>query len=115
VIVRSVSKALGPDQRLAVLAGDVETVARIEGRQMVGAGWFSYVLQQLVVALWSDPDVVERIALAGEIYSARRAELVAALGDHGVEAHGRSGLHVWVPVPEEAALAAALLERGWAV
>jgi len=114
-VVRSVSKALGPDLRLAILSGDALTVARVEGRQALGAGWVSHVLQQLVVSAWSGPKLKQQLRNAAEAYGQRRAALLAALRRHGLPAHGRSGLNVWVPVPEEAATLAALAQAGWAV
>lgn len=113
--VRSVSKSLGPDLRLAVLTGDATTVARVEGRRLLGAGWVSHLLQRLVVSLWRDPAVRERLACAGDTYARRREALCAALAAHGIRSHGRSGLNVWIPVAHEDATVAALQHRGWGV
>lgn len=114
-VVRSVSKFLGPDLRVALVAGDTMTIARLVGRQALGARWVSHILQQLVLALWSDPSSGRRLARAADIYRQRREALLAALAAQRVPARGASGLNVWVPVREEAATCQALLERGWAV
>jgi DNA-binding transcriptional MocR family regulator len=112
---RSVAKALGPDLRLAVLAGDPQTVARVQGRQQCGPGWVSHILQTLVVALWTDRSVQELIMRAALTYSERRECLLACLEGVGVRALGVSGLNVWVPVEEETSVVGALLQRGWVV
>jgi DNA-binding transcriptional MocR family regulator len=114
-VVRSVSKFLGPDLRAAFVAGDAMTIARVEGRQSLGTRWVSHILQQLVLALWSDPSSGRRLARAAEIYRQRREALLAALKHRGIDARGTSGLNVWIPVREEAATVQALLDRGWAV
>lgn len=113
--VRSVSKPYGPDLRLAVVAGDRTTVARVAGRSRVGAGWVSTVLQRLVVALWRDDAVAELVAGAGASYDRRRAALRAALAERGVAATGRTGFNLWIPVPDETAAVAALRDAGYAV
>jgi len=110
---RSVAKALGPDLRLAVLAADPQTLARVQGRQQCGPGWVSHVLQRLVLHLWRDPHVLELIERASATYTKRREQLLRELDARGVRASGASGLNVWVPVPEEAAAVGALLQRGW--
>ncbi|MBF9073602.1 aminotransferase class I/II-fold pyridoxal phosphate-dependent enzyme [Streptacidiphilus fuscans] len=110
-VVRSAAKSLGPDLRVAVLTGDPDTVARIRGRQRLGAGWVSHLLQRTVAALWQAYDPEAGIAS----YRLRRDALLAALAERGVTAHGRSGLCVWVPVPDETAAVAGLQQRGWAV
>jgi len=113
--IRSVSKFLGPDLRLAVLAGDPVTVARVDGRQRIGTGWVSHILQQIVAHLWSDPQAPELFARAKASYTSRREKLVDELSERGIPATGRSGLNVWVEVAEEAETVRALMQAGWAV
>ncbi|MER7169118.1 aminotransferase class I/II-fold pyridoxal phosphate-dependent enzyme [Micromonospora sp. NPDC000207] len=113
--VRSVSKPYGPDLRLAVLTGDDTTVARVAGRSRVGAGWVSTVLQRLVLSLWRDPGTTDLVDRAGVDYERRRNALLSALADHGLTAHGRSGINVWLPVPDETAAVTALRDAGWSL
>jgi len=110
---QSVAKELGPDIRLAILAADARTTALVEGVQRCGPGWVSHVLQRLVVALWSDARVTSSIARAAEIYAQRREGLRERLAERGIGASGACGLNVWVPVADESAVIAALLQRGW--
>jgi DNA-binding transcriptional MocR family regulator len=114
-IVRSVSKALGPDLRLAVMIGDAATIARVEGRQLLGTGWVSRILQDLVVAMWVDPATPSVLAEATSAYTSRRGALIEAMGAQGIQIEARSGSNLWIDVPDEAAAVAALVERGWAV
>jgi DNA-binding transcriptional MocR family regulator len=113
--VRSVSKSLGPDLRLALMAGDPVTVSRVEGRQQLGTGWISHLLQDLVVELWRDPEVGRLLGRAETAYRERRDALVHAFGEHDLKALGLSGFNVWLPVPDEHAAVRRLLEAGWAV
>ncbi|MFJ2305203.1 aminotransferase class I/II-fold pyridoxal phosphate-dependent enzyme [Streptomyces sp. NPDC087787] len=112
-LLRSVAKAYGPDLRLAVLTGDGTTVDRTRGRQRLGPGWVSRLLQRAVVRLWTDDALDSHVVAAA--YRRRRDLLTGALADRGIAAHGRSGMNVWVPVPDETGVVASLLHAGWAV
>ncbi|MFD9974565.1 aminotransferase class I/II-fold pyridoxal phosphate-dependent enzyme [Streptomyces sp. NPDC059017] len=113
VLVRSVAKAYGPDLRLAVLTGDRVTLDRVQGRQRLGPGWVSRLTQRAVVELWTS-GAVDPSAVAAA-YTDRRDALLRALAERGVDARGRSGMNVWVPVADETGAVARLLHCGWAV
>jgi DNA-binding transcriptional MocR family regulator len=114
-VVRSTSKWLGPDLRVAVLAGDELTLSRVEGRQSLGPGWVSGLSQALAARLWSDPEVSALTRRAVEAYARRREALVGALRAHGIEvAAPASGINVWIPVGDEDAAIRGLLAGGWA-
>jgi DNA-binding transcriptional MocR family regulator len=112
---RSVAKAMGPDLRVAILAGDPLTLARVQGRQQCGPGWVSHILQLLVLSLWSDSGVQALIRRASATYVERREQFLRRLHDLGVPAGGASGMNVWIPVDDETSVVGALLQRGWVV
>lgn len=111
--VRSASKAYGPDLRLAVLTGDALTVDRVTGRQQLGPGWVSGLLQRTVAHLWASGAV--DVPAVARSYGERRDALVRALESRGIVAYGRTGMNVWVPVGDETGAVARLLQAGWAV
>ncbi|MCA9512535.1 MAG: aminotransferase class I/II-fold pyridoxal phosphate-dependent enzyme [Myxococcales bacterium] len=115
VAIRSVSKALGPDLRVAVFAADPATAARVEGRQLVGVRWVSFVLQRLVAALLEADDVRAMLARAAATYAERRAAALEALAARGIAATGVSGHNIWIPVADEARTLQGLLDEGFAV
>jgi len=114
-VIRSVSKSLGPDLRVALVAGDETTIARVEGRQTLGIRWVSHVLQKLVAAMLRDRAVARLLDRAARVYAERRDDALAALRVQGIAAHGASGLNLWIPVADEIGVVQALLQRGWAV
>jgi DNA-binding transcriptional MocR family regulator len=98
-----------------VLAGDAQTISRVRGRQAVGPGWVSHLLQHLVAALWADERVAASLLRATDVYRERREAFADALAAHGIETAAATGIAVWVPVPQETPVVQALLADGWAV
>jgi len=113
--VRSASKPFGPDLRVALLAGDEATIARVVGRMRIGSGWVSTVLQRLLLRLWEDDEVAMAIAEAAVSYARRRFGLCDALRERGIDAHGITGINVWVEVSDETRAVSVMRDRGWAV
>lgn len=113
-LVRSVSKFLGPDLRVAFVAADPLTAGRLATRMTPGTMWVSHLLQRLAHRLLSSDSAREQIDRAGEHYRARNRAFVARLAGHGVTAQARDGLNVWVEAGSDAeAVAAQLMRRGW--
>ncbi|MCC6408882.1 MAG: aminotransferase class I/II-fold pyridoxal phosphate-dependent enzyme [Planctomycetes bacterium] len=113
--VRSFSKGLNPDLRLAAVTGDEETLRRVQARQRVGERWVSHLLQRLALELLSDAGVRRGLRKAADVYAERREALLAELAARGVRAFGSSGYNVWIPVESESETLAALFARGFAV
>lgn len=113
--IRSASKPFGPDLRIAILAGDHNTVARVVGRLRIGTGWVSTVLQRLLLHLWLDDDVTRCVADAAVDYARRRQALCATLHARGLPAYGKTGINVWVRVPDETRAVGLLRDAGYAV
>jgi DNA-binding transcriptional MocR family regulator len=114
-VIRSLSKVLGPDLRLAPVVGDALTISQVEGRQLLGTGWVSHILQHAAANLWRDAVDRGLLAHAERVYADRRNALVTAFAERDLTSFGRSGLGVWVPLQEEVAVVQLLLEAGWAV
>jgi DNA-binding transcriptional MocR family regulator len=66
------------------------------------------------VSLWRDKAANRLVHKAQAVYSRNRDLLRSALGERGIVAHGRSGLNVWIPVPDETVAITRLLGAGWA-
>jgi DNA-binding transcriptional MocR family regulator len=114
-LVRSVSKSLGPDLRLALMTGDALTMERVQHRQNLGMRWVSHIIQQVVAFLLNDRATRKLMDAAAGRYRERREALIGALALRGIPAFGRSGFNVWIPVAQEAAVCQGLLAAGWAV
>lgn len=111
-LVRSVTKFLGPDLRVAVLAADAVTAAHVRAR--LAPAWVSHLLQRLAAHLLEDEATARLVARARAAYHERARLLVAAL-DVPV-AIPPDGLNVWVDVPGDAdRVTAALADLGFHV
>lgn len=108
VQVRTMSKFLGTDLRLAATACDPVTLARHDGRMLPTSGWVSRLLQGTVHGLMTDDGT-----RAQEAYVLRRETLRKELGGRGIDAHGVSGMNLWVPVRDESAVVNGLWSYGW--
>ncbi|EST21811.1 hypothetical protein N566_27050 [Streptomycetaceae bacterium MP113-05] len=112
VVVRSYSKAYGPDLRLAVVGGPQGVVERVRVLRTYGTGWTSRILQDALAHLLRDPSAGERVTEAAHRYALRRTGLAERLAAHGVPTDNKDGLQLWMPVADETSTLVTLAARG---
>ena len=116
-VVRSMSKTLGPDLRLAFVASDKTTSAKLRLRLNAGSQWVSHLLQDLVYACLSDPDFQQSLEQTRQFYAGQQQKMAEALQAQGVTniAPG-DGLNFWLPLADSShETAFALAKSGWLV
>ncbi len=113
-LVRSVSKFLGPDSCVALVASDTHTADRLALRLRPGTTWVSHLLQRLAHAQLADAGVLEQIRSTGRHYAERNAAFAALLSTAGLPTRAGEGLSLWVDTgsPAERTVAQ-LMRRGW--
>ncbi|GAA1639482.1 aminotransferase class I/II-fold pyridoxal phosphate-dependent enzyme [Actinoplanes couchii] len=115
-IVRSVSKFLGPDLRLAVLRTDTDTAARLAAR-LGRPSWVSHLLQHVAAELLTTPATENDLHQAATVYTERRRQLTEALATHRIPVFpATDGLNIWIPVPHNPdQIVKDLATSGWAI
>ncbi|MFC4054060.1 aminotransferase class I/II-fold pyridoxal phosphate-dependent enzyme [Actinomadura syzygii] len=114
-LVRSVSKFLGPDLRLALVASDPHTADRLATRIGPGRTWTSHLLQRLTASLLTDPSALALVDRARAHYADRNTRFAELLDARGIDIRPGDGLSLWIPVGANNAgtVSERLLRRGW--
>ncbi|MGK3043069.1 transcriptional regulator PtsJ [Klebsiella michiganensis] len=116
-LVRSLSKTLGPDLRLAIVASDADTSAALRLRLNSGSQWVSHLLQDLVIACLNDNTFMASLAETRRHYRQQHEKLIAALASRGItHLTPGDGLNFWFPLEEPSQpVALRLAHAGWLV
>lgn len=114
-IVRSFAKFLGPDLRMALVAGNPQTSQRLSQRLASGTSWVSHILQDMAQQALTSAEGQRTIAAAGAHYRQRNGLLLAELQRHGVACSAEyDGLNVWLALRQPAdELVTLMMRRGW--
>ena len=115
VHILSLSKAFGPDLRLAVLSGSASVVGQIQAYRSFGAGWTSRILQAAGAWLIADPATNTLVDRARVTYQTRRRALIDRMKERGLRIPTGDGLCLWLPVRSEQFALVTLAARGIAV
>lgn len=116
-LIRSLSKALGPDLRVAFLACDAGTAERLRTRLAPGMTWVSHILQTIIARCLIDKGTIPHLNQVRLQYSERRANLRRLLDGIGISSFESSdGFNVWIPIQGDLKdVGYELAKRGWLV
>jgi DNA-binding transcriptional MocR family regulator len=112
VHVRSFSKSHGPDLRLAAVGAPATVLDPILERRLLGQGWTSRLLQQLLLALLTDPSSIAAVGHARSEYARRRHLVITSLAEAGIALPPGDGLNIWLPVADEQSALISLASAG---
>lgn len=113
-LVRSVSKFLGPDMGLAIVATDPHTQSRLAMRLSPGTTWVSHILQRLTLSQLTSPAAQSIVADAAARYATRNAAFADLLTARNIAAPALSALSLWVDTGVSSdAVVRELMKRGW--
>ena len=110
--IRSFSKSHGPDLRIAALGGPRAFVDRIVARRMLGPGWTSRMLQQVLLELLTTGAGLDTVTEARRAYHFRQRELARILRLHAPLEVTGDGINMWLPVASESAATLYLAAAG---
>lgn len=116
VLIRSFSKAYGPDLRIGVMgSANPRPIELARETLKFGAGWVSRILQNSLAHLIADKESIRTVSVARETYGRRRTLLARALTERGVSPLSHDGLVMSVPVLSDARSQLVLATHGYAV
>lgn len=115
VHIRSFSKSLGPDLRIAVLSAPAKVIRQIQSYRSFSSGWTSRLLQAATAWLLEDPATARSLADARGLYAQRRRTFLDCLAQQGIAMSETDGLCIWIPVESEQYALVTLASHGIAV
>ena len=110
--VHSFSKSHGPDLRLAAVGGPAAVLDPVLERRLLGQGWTSRLLQQLLLTLLTEDASVAAVRRARDEYARRRHLVIDGLHAAGIDLPPGDGINVWLPVTDEQSALLTLASAG---
>lgn len=103
--VRSFSKAIAPDMRIALIAASPTLLDRLAEAKSFSDGWTSRLIQHALTCVFADPELESALRKARLAYAERRRmaseaanRLLVSAG--GATWAGTDGVNIWIHLPQ---------------